>query len=331
VNISGKKIPLKINNDGTLYLGGDKFVRIVSKSPLMLEAYNKKLDFRSRELYSKIFIGDKPAELYCSFTAKGESQSIPGELYAESKDVVEQCKQIITGQKSTVVSREAQTSIYGENTATAYGIITDSKGVANGLVVIELFRGEVSNFKSSIVRISLIVSVLSFLFTLILTFLLAQYIIIPIRKLTMGAQKVSEGDLNYKITINRSDELGVLAETFNGMLLNINNAQTQLTSANNELNKYKNNLESLVEERTKALTKSNTELQNALTEVKDLKGMLPICSSCKKIRDDNGYWNQIENYISRHSHAEFTHSICPACAKKLYPNLKINEPAKENR
>ena len=63
------------------------------------------------------------------------------------------------------------------------------------------------------------------------------------------------------------------------------------------------------------------ELQNALAEVKKLRGFLPICSSCKKIRDDKGYWNQIESYIRDHSEAEFTHSICPECAKKLYPGL----------
>ncbi len=62
-----------------------------------------------------------------------------------------------------------------------------------------------------------------------------------------------------------------------------------------------------------------TELEDALEKVKTLKGMLPICCSCKKIRDDEGYWNQIETYMSQHSEVEFSHSICPDCAKKLYP------------
>ena len=63
------------------------------------------------------------------------------------------------------------------------------------------------------------------------------------------------------------------------------------------------------------------ELKQALTKVKTLNGLLPICSRCKKIRDDTGYWNQIETYISQHSLAEFSHSICPDCAKILYPDL----------
>jgi PAS domain S-box-containing protein len=63
------------------------------------------------------------------------------------------------------------------------------------------------------------------------------------------------------------------------------------------------------------------ELQKALAEIKTLSGMLPICASCKKIRDDKGYWNKIEEYIKKHSEVEFTHSLCPKCAKKLYPEI----------
>ena len=71
------------------------------------------------------------------------------------------------------------------------------------------------------------------------------------------------------------------------------------------------------------LEKANQELQASLDNVKTLRGLLPICSSCKKIRDDKGYWNQIESYISDHSDADFSHSICPDCVKKLYPELVL--------
>lgn len=65
------------------------------------------------------------------------------------------------------------------------------------------------------------------------------------------------------------------------------------------------------------------ELEEALKNVKQLSGLFPICSHCKKIRDDKGYWNQIESYIHKHSNADFSHSICPDCAKKYYPDLGI--------
>jgi YesN/AraC family two-component response regulator len=61
-----------------------------------------------------------------------------------------------------------------------------------------------------------------------------------------------------------------------------------------------------------------TDLREALAKVKLLSGFLPICASCKKIRDDEGYWQQIESYIRDHSEAEFSHGICPDCARKLY-------------
>lgn len=64
-----------------------------------------------------------------------------------------------------------------------------------------------------------------------------------------------------------------------------------------------------------------TELQAALIEVRTLSGLLPICASCKKVRDDQGYWRQVEEYFQVHSGAEFTHSICPDCMQKLYPDL----------
>lgn len=106
------------------------------------------------------------------------------------------------------------------------------------------------------------------------------------------------------------------------------------------LRKAHDELELRVEQRTGELARSNralqeeiferqraqeerehliVELQEALGHVKTLSGLLPICASCKKIRDDKGYWNQIESYIRKHSSAEFTHSCCPECAKRLYP------------
>ncbi len=123
-------------------------------------------------------------------------------------------------------------------------------------------------------------------------------------------------------------------------LLNI----TDRKQAEEALQKSYDELERRVKERTADLAKANEqlklqieerkkaeeekekliiELKNALREVKTLGGLLPICASCKKIRDDKGYWNQLEDYIQKHSEAEFSHSVCPDCAKKLYPDLDI--------
>ena len=69
------------------------------------------------------------------------------------------------------------------------------------------------------------------------------------------------------------------------------------------------------------LRRSNDELQKALREVKVLRGLIPICASCKKIRNDGGFWQQLEEYIGEHSEAEFSHGICQPCVKKLYPGV----------
>ena len=63
------------------------------------------------------------------------------------------------------------------------------------------------------------------------------------------------------------------------------------------------------------------QLENALQEIKRLSGLLPICAGCKRIRDDEGNWHQIEEYIASHSEADFTHGICPECARRLYPEV----------
>lgn len=69
------------------------------------------------------------------------------------------------------------------------------------------------------------------------------------------------------------------------------------------------------------LRRSNEDLQRALREVKVLKGLVPICASCKKIRNDQGFWQQLEEYIQQHSEAEFSHGLCTPCIKKHYPGV----------
>jgi len=80
-----------------------------------------------------------------------------------------------------------------------------------------------------------------------------------------------------------------------------------------------------LQQKAQELEKANQELQALLNNVKTLSGLLPICATCKSIRDDKGYWNQIESYIRAHSEADFSHGICPDCAKKLYPDIALDE------
>jgi len=95
-----------------------------------------------------------------------------------------------------------------------------------------------------------------------------------------------------------------------------------------ELRSYQDSLAELVDERTRELSEANNmlsetndKLSRALAEVKTLSGFIPICAYCKKVRDDQGDWKQVEDYIASHSNAEFSHGLCPDCLARLYPEF----------
>lgn len=101
-----------------------------------------------------------------------------------------------------------------------------------------------------------------------------------------------------------------------------------------ELRRKNNALQSEIAERQqveKDKERLIQELREALENVRKLRGLLPICAYCKKIRDDQGYWNQLENYLSQHADVTFTHSVCPECSKKIYAELKAFKDAEQEK
>jgi CheY-like chemotaxis protein len=76
----------------------------------------------------------------------------------------------------------------------------------------------------------------------------------------------------------------------------------------------------------RSLREKNAELEAALAKVNLLSGLLPICAGCKKIRDDQGYWGQVESYLEKHSEATFTHGLCPECVSKFFPESEDDSP-----
>lgn len=99
------------------------------------------------------------------------------------------------------------------------------------------------------------------------------------------------------------------------------NRYEELRRARDEIARHNAELETRVAERTRELDRTVRELKQAMSEIKTLGGLIPICCSCRKIRDDDGYWSQLETYIQKHSGAEFSHGICPGCLSSLYPDL----------
>lgn len=152
-----------------------------------------------------------------------------------------------------------------------------------------------------------------------LRLILQRVILTPVSSLTRHMIRVGRtGDMAAPIPTGRRDEIGVLGKEFNDMLGKLAAKDRELVAANSKL-------EEDVRERQRLIN----ELKNALSEVKTLSGLLPICAYCKKIRDDKGYWNQIETYIHQHSDARFSHGMCPDCMKRLYPEIYAEKMEKE--
>lgn len=112
-----------------------------------------------------------------------------------------------------------------------------------------------------------------------------------------------------------------------GNVMDCQISATVRRSLDGSINGYQGIIRDTTEMKQKELEKERliADLQKALAEVKKLSGLLPLCMHCKKIRDDKGYWKQMEEYLAKHSEAQFSHSICRECAEKYYPQMDIYE------
>ena len=138
------------------------------------------------------------------------------------------------------------------------------------------------------------------------------------RLVVSGMGKSAVGRFDDRIKMRTFDELDDLIEAFNFMSEDLGKARGQADQAIFELRDARNHLEQRVKERTH-------ELETALEKVQVLSGMLPICSACKKIRNDEGYWQQVEQFVETHTGARFTHGLCPECGIKLYGDILSKE------
>jgi HAMP domain-containing protein len=130
-----------------------------------------------------------------------------------------------------------------------------------------------------------------------------------------GISIIGAGKLDHRINMPGNDELCDLAGLSNEMAGKLQNTFVSIANLEMEIERRKLAEEGLEIERVR--------LQAALDEVNILRGIIPICSYCKKIRDDKGFWSQVEKYFSDHTEAKFSHGICPDCEKKIYEEMGI--------
>jgi PAS domain S-box-containing protein len=125
------------------------------------------------------------------------------------------------------------------------------------------------------------------------------------------------------IDISKDDVEEFIVENSDGKGFVVEISASNVTSASGKLVGRMASFTDITERKQIEIDRENliTKLQDALKRIKRLRGIIPICASCKKVRDDTGYWNQLEIYIKKHTEADFSHLICPECAEKLYPEL----------
>jgi len=167
-------------------------------------------------------------------------------------------------------------------------------------------------------EVTIVIIIVGIIFTLLaalVSLLFGKWIARPIVALSATAQAIGDGNLDTRASELSNDEIGSLAKSLNKMARNLQGTMTSRDELLYEVKQRKKTEEEL--------EGTIRELKEALEKIKVLSGLLPICSYCKKIRDDKGYWNQIESYIHKHSDTEFSHGICPECAKKYYSDMDI--------
>lgn len=125
------------------------------------------------------------------------------------------------------------------------------------------------------------------------------------------------------IDISKNDTEEFIVKISDGSKLIVEVSASNVTDASNQLVGRMASFVNITKRKEIETDRENliTKLQEALDHIKVLKGILPICANCKKIRKDDGYWQQIEGYIKEHSDADFSHSVCPDCLRELYPEF----------
>ena len=141
------------------------------------------------------------------------------------------------------------------------------------------------------------------------------------RKILDFIDQTVKNDYRFETEDLKKFDLIELREMFSLAMLRVDAREINLRDLIKTLDEKVKARTKELEKKNRQLETANYELYQSLEKVKLLSGMLPICASCKKIRDDQGYWQQVEEYISDHSEAIFSHGLCPECLKNLYPDF----------
>lgn len=261
-----------------------------------------------------------------------------GEMERVAQDVDAFLKVIILGQgkedpaQQGIVKKMQETgesmviSAEGGNGITGAMLIDDLFGKPALLLEATMHRSVHEHGQRAVFVLRWLFFGISGLVCLVVMLLLDRLVIRPVVQLNDSVSRIGEeGGGDGRVGSEGPVEIRRLAAAINTMLDGLARANQLLAGKNLQLEREITERKELEQEREKLIA----QLQEALAQVKTLSGFLPICASCKKIRDDSGYWKQIESYLSAHADVTFSHGICPDCAKKLYGDfIDVDEALK---
>lgn len=226
-----------------------------------------------------------------------DAQAVPGHVY---DSVVPNMRQ---GFHAAAVDDKITRDEWG-SFLSGYAPLHDGEG--RYLVGIDMRADEVGN-KLAQLRLTGLVSLLaSLLLALVFALYFSRSLITRIDVLTRQCHEIARGRLDQRIALRTHDEFDDLVSAFNTMGEDLGTARRENERVLDELRASRDHLTASVDERTRDLQATRERLQM-------LRGLLPICSSCKKIRDDKGYWQQVEQFVETYTEARFTHGVCPDC------------------
>ncbi len=239
-----------------------------------------------------------------------DAQAMPGHVY---EDVI---PELLLGFHEASVDDQLYEDEWGVFLS---GYAPVRNGDGRYLVGIDMRADEVRNNLRELRLTGLASLFASVLLALLFALYLSRGLTRRIETLSKHCRDLALGRLQTRIEGRTFDEFDDLAEAFNAMSESLSNTRDDLEQAISRLEKSRHGLEDRVQERTQ-------QLKATIDKMNVLRGLLPICSSCKKIRDDQGYWKQVEHFVAEHSEARFTHGICPDCMTHLYGEIMNDKP-----
>jgi diguanylate cyclase (GGDEF)-like protein len=232
----GVSLPLEVRYTAgatELWVGEQLFARFDQMHPMIAATPIGVIDAEHTELEWTYSLAGTPTAIWFGFSASGESISVPGSLYVDTDKNIALVMDLLAEGRD-FVDPQMGPSNYGDS-LTAYGMIRNSAGESTAYVGLDFYQNELYAFNKDLRRTVAMVSAVTFVMVLGASLLLAQYLLVPLKRITTAVRRVAAGDLEERLAVSRRDELGELASGFNHMVESIEHNLSQRFEAEEQL------------------------------------------------------------------------------------------------